>query len=214
VDEALEQAMKVDGGPVVIGEGADGTMGGAPGDGTCVLEGILRKRLDVPVAAFVVDPEAARVAGRAGIGDTVTLDVGGKLDPTFARSVRVTGRVKLISNGNFRYKGRCYNGRLVNMGMGVVLQIGKISLLISERSVPTTDPELYRSHGIEPLDMKLVLVKSPLGMRMEYEPMAKAIIVVNSPGCCSPDLPSLPFRRIPRPMFPFDEFEFAPAEEA
>jgi microcystin degradation protein MlrC len=60
--------------------------------------------------------------------------------------------------------------------------------------------------------MKLVLLKTPLGLRMEYEPMAKAILVVNSPGCCSPDLPSLPFRRITRPMFPFDEFEFSPED--
>lgn len=210
VDEALDEAMKAEGGPVVIGEGADGTMGGAPGDGTSLIDGVLRKRLDVTVAAVVVDPEAAHAAARAGVGKTVTLDVGGKLDPTYARSVHVTGRVKLISDGVFHYKGRCYNGREVNMGMGVVLQVGKMSLLISERPVTTTDPELYRSHGIEPRDMKLVFVKSPLAMRTEYEPISKKVLIVNSPGCCSPNLLSLPFQRRPRPMFPFEEFEFLP----
>ena len=212
VDEALEQALKTPGGPVVLGEGADGTMGGAPGDGTSILAGILQNGIDVPVAAVVVDPGAVEEAIRAGVGNTVTLRVGGKLDPAYATSVRVTGKVKLISDGEFRYKGRVYTGRLVKMGRAVVLSIGRTRLLISQQPVPTTDPELYRSHGIEPRDMKLVLVKSPLGMRTEYEPIARSIIIVNSPGCCSPDLTSLPFVRMPRPMFPFDEFDYSPPE--
>jgi microcystin degradation protein MlrC len=209
VDEALQQAMQIEGGPVVLGEGADGTMGGAPGDSITILAGILRMKLDVPVAAIVVDPEAVQEAVRAGVGRTIMLDVGGKLDPSYAKPMRITAKVKLISDGEFCYKGRVYTGRLVQMGKGVVFSWGKIRLLVSERPVPTTDPEMYRSHGIEPRDMKLVLVKSPLGLRTEYEPIARAIIIVNSPGCCSPDLASLPFRRIPRPIFPFDEFEFS-----
>ena len=210
VEEALEQAMATPGGPVVLGEGADGTMGGAPGDGTSILAGILKKRIDAPVAAVVVDPGAVEKAIEAGVGNTVTLRVGGKLNPDYAAPVRVTGKVKLVSDGEFRYKGRVYTGRLVRMGRAAVLSIGRIRLLISQRPVPTTDPELYRSHGIEPRDMKLVLVKSPLGMRTEYEPIARSIIIVNSPGCCSPDLTSLPFVRMPRPMFPFDEFDYSP----
>jgi microcystin degradation protein MlrC len=210
VEEALEQALKIEGGPVVLAEGADGTMGGAPGDGTGILGGILKRGIDVPVAAFVVDPVAVQKAIGAGVGNVVTLEVGGKLDPRYAKPVRITGEVKLISNGKFRYKGLGYTGRLMEMGKGVVLSSGNILLLISERPVPTTEPEMYRSHGIEPKDMKLVLIKSPLQSRLEYEPISRAFISVNSPGCCSPDLLSLPFEKIPRPIFPFDEFEFSP----
>ena len=208
VAEALERAMAIDGGPVTLGEGADGTMGGSPGDSTWILQAILDEGLDhVPTAAVVVDPKAVAQAIEAGIGATVTLSVGGKLNPTFAKPVKVTGRVRLISDGQFRYKGRCYTGRLVKMGRAVVLEINNINLLIGERTMPTTDPELYRSHGIEPRDMKLVLAKSPLALRMEYEPISKAVISVDSPGCCRADLSQLPFERIPRPMFPFDDID-------
>jgi microcystin degradation protein MlrC len=64
---------------------------------------------------------------------------------------------------------------------------------------------MYRSQGIEPCEMKFVVVKSPLGLRTEYEPISKAIISVDTPGCCRADLTQLPFKRIPRPMFPFDD---------
>ncbi len=207
VDEALDQAMRIEGGPVTLGEGADGTMGGSPGDSTYILEAILARGLDVPTAAVVVDPDAVAQAVAAGVGQVVTLSLGGKLNPAYARPVRVRGRVKLVSDGEFRYKGRCYTGRRVRMGRTVVLKLNQINLLVAERTMPTTDPELYRSHGIEPLEMKLVLVKSPLGFRIDYEAISKAVISVDTPGCCRADLSKLPFQRIPRPIFPLDPID-------
>ena len=207
VDEALDQAMRIEGGPVTLGEGADGTMGGSPGDSTFILEAILERGLDVPTAAVVVDPDAVGQAIAAGVGQMVNLSVGGKLNPGYARPLAVKGRVKLISDGEFRYKGRVYTGRRVRMGRAVVLKLNQVNLLIGERTMPTTDPELYRSHGIEPRDMKLVLVKSPLGFRTDYEPISKAVISVDTPGCCRADLSQLPFERIPRPIFPLDPVE-------
>ena len=111
---------------------------------------ILRKKIDVLVAAVVGDPGSVEEAVRAGVGKPVTLRVGGTLAPAYATPVGVTGKVKLISDGEFGYKGRVCTGRMVKMGRAVVLAIGRIRLLISQRPVPTTDSELYLSHGIEP----------------------------------------------------------------
>jgi microcystin degradation protein MlrC len=209
VDEALDQAMGIEGGPITLGEGADGTMGGSPGDSSYILQAIIRKKLDhLPTAAVVVDPVAVAQAIDAGVGQTVTLSIGGKLNPQYATPVNITAKVKLISDGEFRYRGKVYNGRLVKMGRAVVLVSNGINLLVTERTGPTTDTAMYKSHGIEPSDMKFVVVKSPLGLWMEYEPISKAVISVDSPGCCRADLTKLPFKRIPRPMFPFDEVEY------
>ncbi len=41
------------------------------------------------------------------------------------------------------------------------------------------DPELFRSQGIEPLRMKIVVVKSPNCFREAYEPFAKAVFLVD-----------------------------------
>jgi microcystin degradation protein MlrC len=208
VDQALDRAMRVEGGPITLGEGADGTMGGSPGDSVHILAGILKRGLGhVPTAAVTVDPAAVAQAIAAGVGQTITLSVGGKLNPAYSTPLTVTGRVKLISDGEFYYKGSCYTGRRVQMGRSVVLQVNAVNLLIGERSMPTTDPEMYRSQGIEPRDMKLVLCKSPLSFRMDYEPISKAVMSVDTPGCCRADLTKLPFVRVPRPMFPFDPIQ-------
>ena len=68
----------------------------------------------------------------------------------------------------------------------------------------TVDPELFRSHGIEPRRMKIVVVKSPNGFRAEYEPIARKIFLVDTPGVSSANLRSMPYRRVPRPIYPLD----------
>ena len=90
------------------------------------------------------------------------------------------------------------------MGRAAVLEVGAVRILLAERSTMTVDPELYRSHGIEPLDMKIVAVKSPNGFRAAYEPIAKRIFLVDTPGVSTANLCTLPYRRVPRPIYPLD----------
>jgi microcystin degradation protein MlrC len=90
------------------------------------------------------------------------------------------------------------------MGRAVVLDVGKIRLLVAERSAMTVDPELFRSHGIEPERMRIVVVKSPNGFRAAYQPIAKKMILVDTPGVSTPRLRTLPYRRVPRPIYPLD----------
>jgi len=90
------------------------------------------------------------------------------------------------------------------MGRAAVIEAGQVNILIAERSAMTVDPELFRSHGIDPVHCKIVVVKSPAGFRAEYEPIAKKIYMVDTPGVSTPKLERLPFKRISRPMYPFD----------
>ena len=92
-----------------------------------------------------------------------------------------------------------------------MLSIGHIQLVIMERAVFQWDPELYRSLGLEPCDAQLVVVKSPAAFRAAYEPLAAEILIVDAPGVCSPNLRSLPFKRVKRPLYPLDDFELQPA---
>ena len=68
----------------------------------------------------------------------------------------------------------------------------------------TVDPELFRSHGIDPLYCKIVVVKSPLGFRAAYAPIAKKMIVVDTPGVSTANFERLPWKRVTRPIYPLD----------
>lgn len=204
-ERAIREALRISGKPVVLAESSDSTGSGSPGDSTGLLRPLIQARLTQPAAIFLVDPQAVARAHRAGVGATITMAIGGRLDPARSRPLKVTGRVRVLSDGCWTPRARGYNtGIETSMGRAAILQVGTVRILLAERSTMTVDPELYRSHGIEPLDMKIVAVKSPNGFRAAYEPIAKGIFIVDTPGASTANFTRLPYRRIPRPLYPFD----------
>jgi microcystin degradation protein MlrC len=210
VEEAIREATAIAGGPIVFSESADSTGSGSPGDSTNVLRRLLAADLREPSVLFLVDPKTVKRAIEAGVGKNFSAKIGAAFDRKNSRPVLVTAHVRLLSDGRWTPWGSGYNpGIEVCMGRAAVLEIGSVTVLVAERPAMTVDPALYRSHGIEPTRMKIVVVKSPNGFRAEYEPIAKKIFMLDTPGVSSANLRSLPFQRIPRPMYPFDEARFA-----
>lgn len=211
VADAIAGARRVKGGPVIFAESSDSTGSGSPGDSTGVLKHLLRAPLDGPAAIFLVDPPAVEAAFKAGVGERIDERIGGAFDRTNSKPVRVKGYVKLLSDGRWTARARGYNtGIVTDMGRSAVIEAGQVKLLLAERSAMTVDPELFRSHGIDPVYCKIVVVKSPNGFRAAYEPIAKKIYIVDTPGVSTAKLSRLFFKRIPRPMYPFDSDTPAP----
>jgi microcystin degradation protein MlrC len=213
VRRALREALKVEG-PVVLSEPSDSTGSGSPGDSTGVLGPLVDLCSEYPCAIFLVDSAAVERAIVAGVDAIISLRVGGTIDRKHSRPVRIVARVRLISDGRWTGQARGYNtGIETCMGRSVVLDVGKIRLLVSERPAMTVDPELFRSHGIAPERMRIVVVKSPNGFRAAYEPFAQKMILVDTPGVSTPLLKALPYRRVPRPLYPLDaRFRFNVSE--
>jgi len=204
VAEAIAAALRIEG-PTVLAESSDSTGSGSPGDSTGVLKELVKAPLTGPAAIFLVDPKAVDTAIRAGIGAEVTMKVGGAFDKKHSKPVKVTGRVKMISDGRWTARARGYNtGIATCMGRTVVFEVGLVLILMAERSAMTVDPELFRSHGIDPTYCQIVVVKSPNGFRAAYEPIAKQIFLVDTPGVSTANLQRLPFRRVSRPIYPLD----------
>jgi microcystin degradation protein MlrC len=140
----------------------------------------------------------------AGVGATVTVEVGGSLAPGYFQPITFTGYVKTISDGTFTFKGPGMRGVPHHMGRTVVLVDNGIHLVVMERGVSQWDPELYRCLGQEPTDARIVQVKSPMAFRAAYADILDEVIVVAAPGAANPDLVSLPWQRLPRPIYPLD----------
>jgi len=136
--------------------------------------------------ANVVDPEVVERAIAAGIGETLTVQVGGKGAPHLCEPVTFTGTIKTISDGTFVFKGPGMRGVPHHMGRTVVLIQGAIHLVAMSRGVSQWDPQLYRSLGEEPADARMVQVKSPMAFRAAYDGIYDEVIIVRAPGSASP----------------------------
>lgn len=201
----IRRALEAERGPFVLADSADAPSSGAPGDSTVVLEYLVAAQPSRPCLHNIVDAAAAAKLHEAGVGAEVTLEVGGGSGVAFYKSLKVTGQVARLSDGDFTNQGAGFRGVVFRRGLTAVLQIGQIALVVMERAVIQWDPQLYRSVGLEPRDAQIVIVKSPAAFRAEYEPLAAEVAVLDAPGVCSPNLPALPWKYARRPIFPLDE---------
>jgi microcystin degradation protein MlrC len=204
VKDALKKVASSEEGPIVLADIGDNPGGGAPCDGTIVLEAVLEAGLEGGVLAVMSDPQAVREMSDAGVGEEVTLDLGGKTDELHGAPVRVSGMVRLISNGKYVRKGPMGTGSQADMGLTAVLRVGGLDIIVTEKRLQPTDLQLYRSLGIEPTEKRFILVKSSVHYRAAHEPIAKEVIELDTPGLTSPRLAGFGFKNLRRPIFPLD----------
>ena len=90
------------------------------------------------------------------------------------------------------------------MGRAVVLQVGGVRIIVNEECSSCVDPEIFRSMGIELMDMKIVAAKCYWHLLANYDSVAKDIIFIDTPGMMNLDLSKFTYKKIRRPMFPLD----------
>jgi microcystin degradation protein MlrC len=75
----IARAKAIEQGPVVLLDHYDNTGSGGTMDTTAVLAEVLRQELENVVFYAICDPQAALDAAAAGVGQTITIQLGGKL---------------------------------------------------------------------------------------------------------------------------------------
>jgi len=156
------------------------------------------------IVACIWDPQAVARCVEAGVGGSVTLEVGGKVDQRHGAPLRVTGLVRTLSDGRFVHKGPMARGLPGRLGTTALLDVNDIKVILISYRWQTLDPEMIRFVGLDPLDHKILVVKSTIHYRAAFEPIAHEIIEVDAPGLSSSNLGRFDFRRIRRPIFPLD----------
>ena len=202
--QAAEQAIESEQHPVILVEMGDNIGGGSPGDSTFVLTELQRQG----ASGFVVvlyDPAAVQTCIQAGVGAAVALDVGGKADNLHGDPVAIQGKVRLIHDGRFietepRHGGQRYH----NQGLTTVVAVeDSLIVLTSRRQTPFSLQQLL-SLGIDPSEMRIIVVKAAIAYRAAYEPIAGQIIEVDTPGLTAVNPLHFEYHNVRRPLFPLD----------
>ena len=208
LEQSIARAESVGDGPVVLLDHYDNSSSGGTMDTMTVLGAILDAGIE-DVAAFAIhDPEAARRMAEAGIGATVTLPLGGKIDmPSIARTGtprEVSGTVRTITDGRYRNDGPAQTGILMDMGATVVLDTGKVEIVVISRHQEPNDQQCFKSLGIDPAAKKFLMLKSRVHWRAGFGDLARDVIECAGTGVCTSDYGQLAFKNVRRPVYPLD----------
>lgn len=209
LEDSMGRAKTMTDGPVILLDHYDNAASGGTMDTMTVLGAILDAGLD-NVAAFAIhDPDAVQEMIAAGIGANVTVNLGGKIDmPTINRTgepLQVSGRVKVITDGQYRNKGPASKGVLMDMGPTVVLDTGKVEIVVISRHQEPNDLACFTSLGIDPTEKTYLMLKSRIHYRAGFKPIAKEIIECAGVGVCTSDYDMLDFKNVRRPVYPLDK---------
>ncbi|MBM4002740.1 MAG: M81 family metallopeptidase [Planctomycetes bacterium] len=210
LDQAVARARQQTHGLVVLSDPADATTSGAPGDSVWLLEELLKYDWPRPVLTTVVAAPIVAEAERLGIDQRFQGTIGGVRDTRFGKSIPIDARVAGLFDARFVLNGHLGRNLSIDMGRSAVLEIGPVKVIVTARSGPHFAPELFQAAGFDPYAASVVVAKSPCGFRAVYERQAAEIISVSAPGCAPPEFWHYPYSRIPRPLWPWDEFEWYP----
>lgn len=128
---------------------------------------------------------------------------------TKGEPLTVTGRVKLISDGRYRNLGPASKGVLMDMGPTVVLDTGKVEIVVISRHQEPNDLNCFLSLGIDPTRKNYLMLKSRVHWRAGFAPIIKHTVECAGTGVCTSDYSVLDFQHVRRPVFPLDRINEA-----
>jgi microcystin degradation protein MlrC len=191
--------------PVVIADTQDNPGAGGDSNTTGMLHALLAqgagRRWPGQVAlGMLFDPAAAKAAHAAGVGSHIDIALGTAV-PTFTGQpsdapLRGRFKVRALSDGVCTLKGPMMRGLTVRLGLCAALEIDGVLIAVVSGKKQLLDRELLRMLGIHTEQMRLVVVKSSVHFRADFQPYASHVLVAKAAGPMAADPGDLPWQRL------------------
>lgn len=203
-DEALAQVVEFNGSPCFLTDSGDNCGSGGDGFNTYVLRQILNLKdynHKEYLIAGIVDQEAYKYLYRKEIGEAVEFNLGKDYDELCAR-VHIKGKIVAKGIGSKLYTDKKDIGTVIT----VKLDDAPVSVVVEFDAIQYVDLDQFELSGLNVDDYDVIVVKEGY-ISDDYEKYGKHCVMSLTDGPTNQKSENLVFRRIMRPMFPYDEFE-------
>ena len=195
-----------DGRPIIVADYADNPGGGGYGDATRLLGALLDAGVQDACFGPIVDPQTVQQLHQNAVGAVVDMRLGGKTDARLGGGpLELRGTLLLTSDGRYFADGPMAGGLDKTWGPTAVVRVDGIEILIVSLPAQILDLQQFKAFGIDPAAKRVVGLKSMQHFRAAFEPIAGKVIVCDSGALCTPDYTTLPYHKLPRPLFPWDQ---------
>ena len=200
-DEAVVEAMhlaRTAARPILLADIQDNPGAGGTSDTVGLLRALIAHRARGAVIGMIVDPEAAEAATAAGEGAVYERGIGAAVGFAGERPVERPWRVARLASGIFTGSGPMYGGAKFQIGPMALLTDDEsgVSAVLACRRIQAVDQEMFRHVGVEPSDVPILALKSTVHFRAHFQPIAEAVLCVQSPGAHVTDPAELPYRNL------------------
>ncbi|MGL4243592.1 MAG: MlrC C-terminal domain-containing protein, partial [Beijerinckiaceae bacterium] len=186
--------------PVVVADTADNAGAGASSSTTGMARELLRQKARNAMVLIAHEPEAAAAAHAAGVGATIDATLGVHVDGPGQEPLDGPWKVVKLSNGEFVGTGPMLGDAPCKLGPTALIQKDGVQVLVGSIRQQPLSRNTIRHLGIDPAKLGIIVVKSSVHFRNDFQEFAEEVIVASSPGANPPDRRKLKYRRLPKAM--------------
>lgn len=200
-DEAVQRARArgEPGKPVVIADTQDNPGAGGNGDTTGMLAALVRQRATEATLGMLIDAESAKRAHESGQGATLGFALGGKSRIVGDAPFSGEFTVERLGDGQFTCTGPMFKGFRMTLGQMALLRskvAPGVRVVLASRKCQAADKEMFRHLGVEPVRERMMVLKSSVHFRADFEPIAREVLVAKSPGPALADPAEFPWKKL------------------
>lgn len=205
VKEAAERAKR-EGGLWAFIDEADDPLGGGPADGTYILQELIDSGITSAGISTIHDPKAVERAYEAGVGGTVTGQLGAWKDDAHGSPVELHAKVVRLTHKKIPV-AYWDDKDLQDPGRIALLDQNGILIVVTEHKTATENINIFSYLDIAVEQFNVMVLKG-LGHAYQnvFKKLPKEYVTIDSIGVTNPDVTKLgEFKNIRRPIYPIDE---------
>ncbi len=193
--------------PMMLADVGDNPGGGGGGNTVTLLRALVEAGAQRTVLGVFTDPALARRAHSAGVGAAFEAQFNLSSREPFAERWQHRAQVLSLSDGVFIGRRGLVQGTRREMGPSALLQVGGVQVAVVSQRQQLIDPAQLDVLGVDMAAARVLVAKSRGHFRAAFDGFAAPhdILEVDCPGLTTPNLRTLQWTRLPRPVYPLDE---------
>ncbi len=204
--------------PLLLADVADNPGGGGRGNTVWLLRALLEAGVDGAVVGPFFDAALVDEAHRLGVGARFRARLNRDETHPLSGALEADATVERLDAGPVIGRRGIAAGQTIDDGPTALLRLdgarpGGVRLVAIARRDQARDPVQFERLGIDLRTVRTLTVKSRGHFRAAFDEVFPdgRIVEVDAPGLTTPVLANVPWRHIPRPVFPLDpQTEWSP----
>jgi microcystin degradation protein MlrC len=204
---AFEEALAM-GTPTVIADMGDATNGGSLGDSTEVLRVALASKSSGSVAVSITEPKAVLISEKS-VGQKVQLTIGSGQPGSYNEKVLVNAKVIATANKKISYTHPAALDVVDDPGLSALIEVDhptiEIYIVLHSQPVRVIDPVIYELFDLKVGEIGVLQGKSHVSFIPGFARITPRYVLADTLGPTAANLPSLPFTKRMKPLYPFED---------
>ena len=210
IPEAVDMMLKAAQDPslpaLLFADPADNPGGGGRGNTTYVLKAMLEADVQGALLGCMFDAPLAAKALELGVGAKFTCTFNSQETNRFSEKLTCEAEVLGLQDEPIIGRRGVRQGSLLDLGPSALLGIGGVKVVVISQRVQCCDPMMIERFGIDLRSLRSLIVKSRGHFRAGFDDIFadEQILEIDAPGLTTPVLSRVPYKNVPRPIYPLD----------